>query len=165
MTNENEILIVDDSASDVELTVHTLRKSKLANKIHVAEDGAQALDFLFCRGAYADRSFARPPRVVLLDLKMPRVDGIEVLRAVRGDPRTKAIPVVVLTSSKEQKDLVESYNLGVNAYIQKPVDFDRFREVVEQIGMFWLVVNEPPPLDCFGEERPSLPPARLRSTE
>ena len=149
MTNGNEILIVDDSSSDVELTVHTLRKSKLANTIHVADDGAQALDFLFCRGAYEERSFERPPRVVLLDLKMPKIDGIEVLRAIRADPRTKAIPVVVLTSSKEQRDLVESYNLGVNAYIQKPVEFDRFREVVERIGMFWLVVNEPPPKDCF----------------
>ncbi len=149
MTNGNEILIVDDSPSDVELTVHTLRKSKLANKIHIAEDGVQALDFLFCRGKYADRSFGSPPRVILLDLKMPKVDGIEVLRAIRSDPRTKAIPVVVLTSSKEQRDLMESYNLGVNAYIQKPVEFERFREVVEQIGMFWLVVNEPPPRDCF----------------
>ena len=144
-----EILIVDDNESDVELTVHALRKAKLANEIHIVDDGEQALDFLFCRGAYANRSFSGPPRVVLLDLKMPRVDGIEVLRAVRGDPRTKAIPVVVLTSSKQQKDLVESYNLGVNAYIQKPVEFERFREVIENIGMFWLVVNEPPPKDCF----------------
>ncbi len=127
-----------------------MRAAKLANTIHVVEDGEQALDFLFCRGRYAGRSFDRPPRVVLLDLKMPKVDGIEVLRAVRGDPRTKAIPIVVLTSSKEQHDLVESYNLGVNAYIQKPVDFERFRKVVEQIGLFWLVVNEPPPRDCFG---------------
>jgi two-component system, response regulator len=149
MTDGNEILIVDDSASDVELTIHTLRKSKLANKIEVAEDGAQALDFLFCRGAYAGRSFAHPPRVVLLDLKMPKVDGIAVLRAIRNDSRTRAIPIVVLTSSKEQRDMVESYNLGVNAYIQKPVDFDHFRQVVEHIGMFWLVVNEPPPADCF----------------
>ena len=152
MISGNEILIVDDSASDVELTVHTLRKSKLANKITVAEDGAQALDFLFCRGAYSGRAFEHPPRVVLLDLKMPKVDGIGVLRAIRGDPRTRAIPVVVLTSSKEQRDLVESYNLGVNAYIQKPVEFERYRQVVEQIGMFWLVVNEPPPMDCFGCE-------------
>ena len=144
-----EILIADDSTSDVELTVHSLRKAKLANKIHVVEDGEQALDFLFCRGRYADRSFADPPRVVLLDLKMPKVDGIEVLRAVRGDPRTKAIPIVVLTSSKEQRDIIESYNLGVNAYIQKPVEFERFREFIEHLGMFWLVVNEPPPKDCF----------------
>jgi two-component system response regulator len=145
-----EILIADDSPSDVELAILSLRKAKLANAIHVVEDGERALDFLFCRGPYAGRSFDRPPRVVLLDLKMPKVDGIEVLRAVRGDPRTKAIPIVVLTSSKEQHDIVESYNLGVNAYIQKPVDFSRFAAVIEQIGMFWLVVNEPPPPDCFG---------------
>jgi CheY-like chemotaxis protein len=148
-----EILIVDDSSSDVELTIRALRKAKLANNIRVVTDGEEALDFLFCRGAYGDRAFDHPPRVVLLDLKMPKVDGIEVLRAVRGDPRTKAIPVVVLTSSKEQRDVVESYNLGVNAYIQKPVEFDRFREVVEHIGMFWLVVNQPPPTDCFAEGR------------
>jgi two-component system, response regulator len=148
-----EILIADDSPSDVELTILSLRKSKLANTIQVVEDGQKALDFLFCRSEYAGRSFDRPPRVVLLDLKMPKVDGIEVLRALRGDPRTKAIPVVVLTSSQEQHDLVESYNLGVNAYIQKPVDFSRFAAVVEQIGMFWLVVNEPPPPDCFGVRR------------
>jgi two-component system response regulator len=149
MSNAIEILIVDDSASDVELTVHALRKAKLANEIHIVEDGEQALDFLFCRGRYSARSFSDPPRVVLLDLKMPKVDGIEVLRAVRGDPRTRAIPIVVLTSSKETRDLIESYNLGVNAYIEKPVDFERFREVIEHIGMFWLVVNEPPPKDCF----------------
>jgi len=144
-----EILIADDSESDVELTIHALRKAKLANDIHVVEDGAQALDYLFCRGSYCDRTFANPPRVVLLDLKMPKVDGIEVLKAIRADARTKAIPVVVLTSSNEQRDVVESYNLGVNAYIQKPVDFEHFRQVVENIGMFWLVVNEPPPRDCF----------------
>lgn len=149
MNSGVEILIVDDSPSDVELTILSLRKAKLANAIHVVEDGEQALDFLFCRGAYAARSFRDPPRVVLLDVKMPKVDGIEVLRAVRGDPRTKAIPVVMLTSSKEQHAHIESYNLGVNAYIAKPVDFERFREVVEHIGMFWLVVNEPPPKDCF----------------
>jgi CheY-like chemotaxis protein len=144
-----EILIADDSESDVELTIHALRKAKLANDIHVVEDGAKALDYLFCRGPYVERTFQSPPRVVLLDLKMPKVDGIEVLKAVRADPRTKAIPVVVLTSSNEQRDIVDSYNLGVNAYIQKPVEFESFRQVIEQIGMFWLVVNEPPPRDCF----------------
>jgi CheY-like chemotaxis protein len=149
MNNGVEILIADDSESDVELTVHALRKAKLANSIHIVEDGEQALDYLFCRGTYASRDFLSPPRVVLLDLKMPKIDGIEVLRAIRGDARTRAIPVVVLTSSNEQRDLIESYNLGVNAYIQKPVDFDNFRDVIERIGMFWLVVNEPPPKDCF----------------
>lgn len=147
--NGVEILIADDSSSDVELTVHALRKAKLANRIHIVEDGEQALEFLFCRGRHSGRSFAVPPRVVLLDLKMPKVDGIEVLRAVRADARTKAIPVVVLTSSNEQRDLIESYNLGVNAYIQKPVEFENFRRVIESIGLFWLVVNEPPPKDCF----------------
>lgn len=153
MTTGIEILIVDDSSSDVELTIRALRRAKLANNIQVAEDGAQALDFLFCRGAYADRSFEQPPRVVFLDLKMPKVDGIEVLRAVRADPRTKAIPVVVMTSSREQRDIVESYNLGVSAYIQKPVDFDKFRQFVESAGMFWLVINEPPPKDCFHPQK------------
>src|SRR4029077_7720165 len=104
---------------------------------------------LFCRGNYAGRSFDHPPRLVLLDLKLPKVDGLEVLRAVKTDPRTKSIPVVILTSSKEEKGMVESYKLGVNAYIQKPVDFDQFRQMVEQVGLFWLVVNEPPPSGAF----------------
>jgi CheY-like chemotaxis protein len=149
-TQEIEILLVDDNAPDVELTVRALRRHNLANHIHVAEDGQQALDFLFCREAYGERSFASPPKVVFLDLKMPKVDGIEVLRAIRSDSRTRAIPVVVLTSSKEQRDVVESYKLGVNAYIQKPVDFDKFRGVIEQMGMFWLLVNQPPPREAFG---------------
>jgi two-component system, response regulator len=104
---------------------------------------------VFCRGAYAERSFANPPKVIFLDLKMPKVDGIDVLRAIRGDARTRMIPVVILTSSKEQRDIVEGYKLGVNAYIQKPVDFDEFRRVIEQMGMFWLVVNQPPPRAAF----------------
>jgi len=145
MTAGIEILLADDSTADVELTIRALRRHKLANNIQVAEDGQEALDFVFCRGAHVGRSFADAPKVILLDLKMPKVDGIEVLRAIRSDPRTRAIPVVILTSSKEQRDIVEGYKLGVNAYIQKPVDFDEFRKVVEQIGMFWLVVNEPPP--------------------
>ncbi len=149
MAEEIEILLVDDNASDVELTVRALRRHKLANSIHVAEDGQQALDFVFCRNAHSGRSFAMPPKVIFLDLKMPKVDGIEVLRAIRGDARTKMIPVVILTSSKEQRDVVEGYKLGVNAYIQKPVDFDEFRRVIEQMGMFWLVVNQPPPREAF----------------
>jgi CheY-like chemotaxis protein len=151
VTQQVDILLVDDNASDVELTLRALRRHKLANYIHVAEDGQDALDFIFCRGAYADRSFASPPKVIFLDLKMPKVDGIEVLRAIRGDPRTKAIPVAILTSSKEQRDIVEGYKLGVNAYVQKPVDFDDFQSVIEQIGMFWLVVNQPPPHTAFGD--------------
>jgi two-component system, response regulator len=149
MAQEVEILLVDDNASDVELTVRALRGHKLANSIQVATDGEQALDFVFCRGKYSDRSFATPPKVIFLDLKMPKVDGIEVLRAIRGDNRTKMIPVVILTSSKEQRDIVEGYKLGVNAYIQKPVDFDEFRRAIEQVGMFWLVVNQPPPQAAF----------------
>jgi two-component system, response regulator len=149
MAREVEILLVDDNPSDVELTIHSLRRNSLANKIHVAEDGVQALDFIFCREAFKDRSFSAPPAVVLLDLKLPKIGGLEVLRAIRADERTKAIPVVILTSSAEQRDLIEGYQLGVNAYIQKPVDFDEFRKVIHQIGMFWLVVNQPPPSELF----------------
>src|SRR5712692_9411388 len=146
MNNKHvEILLVDDSPADIELTIHVLRQNQLANEIHIAEDGKEALDFLFCRNAYQDRSFTDPPRVVLLDLKLPKVDGLSVLKAIRGDDRTKAISVVVLTSSKEQKDLVEGYKLGASAYIQKPVDFEQFRRTIKEIGMFWLVVNQPPP--------------------
>ncbi len=150
MPQEVDILLVDDNESDVELTVRALRKHNLANHIHVARDGQDALDFLFCRAAYADRSFDSPPKVILLDLKMPKVDGIEVLRALRGDARTRAIPVAILTSSGEQRDIVEGYRLGVNAYVQKPVDFDAFRSVIEQMGHFWLVINQPPPRAAFG---------------
>jgi CheY-like chemotaxis protein len=150
MPQDVEILLVDDNDSDVELTVRALRRQNLADHIHVAHDGEEALDFLFCRGSYADRSFGNPPKVVFLDLKLPKVDGIEVLRSIRSDPRTRAIPVAILTSSKEQRDIVEGYKLGVNAYVQKPVDFDDFRSVIEQAGMFWLVVNQPPPRAVFG---------------
>src|SRR5713101_6705254 len=146
---EIEILLADDSPSDVELTVRELRRHKLANHIQVAEDGQEALDFIFCRGPFKDRSFAQPPRVILLDLKMPKVDGIEVLRAIRSDERTKAIPVVILTSSKEQRDVIDGYKLGVNAYVQKPVDFDDFRNAIARVGLFWLAVNEPPPAEVF----------------
>jgi two-component system response regulator len=149
MPHEVEILLVDDSAEDVELTILALRRSKLSNEIHVAEDGAEALDFLFCRGPHQDRSFSHPPKLVLLDLKLPKVDGLGVLRAMKGDDRTKAIPVVILTSSKEQRDLIDGYNLGVSAYIQKPVDFDQFSDTIKQIGMFWLLINEPPPDGVF----------------
>jgi len=153
MERDVDILLVDDNPSDVELTIHALRRDNLANQVHVAEDGQEALDFIFCRGSHSDRSFSRPPAVILLDLKMPKVDGLGVLRAIREDERTKAIPVVILTSSAEQRDLIEGYRLGVNAYIQKPVDFDQFREVVQQIGMFWLVTNHPPPPEVFGMAR------------
>ena len=147
--NPPEILIVEDSENDIELTLHALRREKIANKIHVVRDGEEALDFLFCRGAYAGRSFDRPPSVVLLDLKLPKVDGIEVLRQVRSDPRTRPIPVVILTSSREENDVVNGYVMGVNSYIQKPVDFEKFREVVKQLELYWLVVNVPPPTSTF----------------
>jgi two-component system response regulator len=144
-----EILLVEDNPADVELTLHALRKEKLANKIEVVGDGEEALDFLFCRNSFSGRSFDRPPRLVLLDLKLPKVDGMEVLRAIKADPRTRAIPVVILTASKEEKDLVNGYQLGVNAYIQKPVDFEKFRDIVRELGLFWLVVNQPPPAAAF----------------
>ena len=144
MNNEPEILLVEDSQEDVDLTLHTLRREKLANKIFIVRDGEEALDFLFCRGAFVDRSFDHYPKLVLLDLKLPKVNGMQVLKQLKNDPRTKSIPVVILTSSKEERDLVESYNLGANSYIQKPVDFEQFRQTVKQLGLYWLVTNQPP---------------------
>ncbi len=146
---EYEILLIEDDPADAELTVLSLRKERLANRIEITRDGAEALDFLFCRGAYAGRSFERPPRLVLLDLKLPRVSGHEVLRAIKADERTRFIPVVVLTSSNQERDLVECYRLGVNSYLEKPVDFQKFQEVVRQFGMYWLMVNQLPPLAAF----------------
>jgi CheY-like chemotaxis protein len=144
-----DILLVEDNADDAELAVSALRRENLANKITIARDGEEALDFIFCRGPYADRTMKVPPRLILLDLKLPKVDGIEVLRAVKGDPRTKAIPVVIMTSSREERDLVDSYKLGANAYVQKPISFDQFRDVVKELGLFWLVINQAPPPSAF----------------
>ena len=148
-SNEIEILLVEDNEADEELAIHALRTNNLANQIHVARDGEEALDFLFCRGAHNHRGFDRPPRLVLLDLKLPKVDGLEVLRQLKNDPRTKAIPIVILTSSREERDMVNGYQLGVNSYIQKPVDFVQFREIIQQLGLYWLVVNQAPPPQAF----------------
>jgi len=144
MPSEVEILLVEDSQDDVDLTLHTLRRENLANRIMVVRDGEEALDFLFCRGAFADRSFEFPPRLVLLDLKLPKIDGAEVLKQVKSHPRTRVIPVVILTSSKEERDLLNAYDLGANSFIQKPVDFDQFRATVKQLGLYWLVTNQAP---------------------
>ena len=143
-TQPVDILLVEDNQDDVELTLHALRKEKLANNIHVARDGEEALEFLFGNGTHTERSLERPPKLVVLDLKLPKIDGMEVVRKVKSDPRTKTIPVVILTSSKEERDLINSYNLGANSYIQKPVDFDQFRETVKSVGMYWLLINQPP---------------------
>jgi two-component system response regulator len=140
-----EILLVEDNPADVELTLHALRHNNVANRIEVSRDGEEALDFLFCRGKHSGRSANQTPKLVLLDLKLPKVDGIEVLRQLKANPKTKSIPIAVLTTSKERKDLAQCYELGVNSYIQKPVDFDKFREVVKQFALYWLVINTPPP--------------------
>jgi len=141
--NNIEILLVEDNPRDVEMTLRALKKRNLANHVHVAKDGAEALDFLFATGTYVDRNMNKPPKVVLLDLKLPKVSGLEVLKKLKSDERTRTIPVAVLTSSQEEKDMVESYKLGVNSYIVKPVDFDKFVEAIGEIGLYWLLVNKP----------------------
>lgn len=149
MSEAIEILLIEDNPADAELTIHALEKSKLINHIRHLQDGAEALDFLFCRGDYSAREFDTPPRLVLLDLKLPKVDGIGVLEQIKSDTRTKAIPVILLTSSKEERDMATSYRLGVNSYIQKPVNFTEFQDVVRQLGMYWLIVNSKPPASAF----------------
>ncbi len=144
---ETDILLVEDNADDAELAIHALRREHLANHIYIARDGEEALDFLFCRGPFASRSFDHPPKLVLLDLKLPKVDGIEVLKQIKDDPRTRVVPVVIMTSSKEERDLVSSYNLGANSYIQKPVDFDQFRQTVKTVGLYWMVINQRPAMN------------------
>ena len=141
---EVDILLVEDNQDDCELALRALRRERVANNIFIVRDGEQALNFLFCSGAYADRTLDHPPKLVLLDLKLPKVNGMEVLKQVKSDPRTRHIPVVVLTSSKEERDLAASYNLGANSYIQKPVDFEQFRQTVKSTGLYWLVINERP---------------------
>ena len=142
--NHIEILLVEDNPNDVELTLHAFKKQKLANRIQVVRDGAEALDYLFATGEFAGRDINQHPKVILLDLKLPKVSGLEVLERIKADARTRSIPVVVLTSSGEERDIVESYHLGVNSYIRKPVDFEQFTESVRTIGMYWLLLNQPP---------------------
>jgi CheY-like chemotaxis protein len=143
-TTPIEILLVEDNPNDVELALHALAKHHLANRIQVVRDGAEALEFVFCTGTYAQRAGENSPKVILLDLKLPKVDGLEVLRQIKADERTRAIPVVVLTSSREEPDIAESYRLGVNSYIVKPVNFEQFTEAVRQLGLYWLLLNQPP---------------------
>ena len=139
-----EILLVEDNPNDEELTLYALKKNNVTNHIQVVRDGAEALEYLFCAGAYAHREINDPPKVVLLDLKLPKVDGLEVLQQIKADARTRTIPVVVLTSSEEERDIVESYQLGVNSYIEKPVDFEQFIDVVRQLGLYWMLLNKTP---------------------
>lgn len=141
-----EILLVEDNASDEELTIHAFRKYNLSNKLQVVRDGEEALDFIFCRGAFAQRKIENHPKVVLLDIKLPKVDGLEVLRQIREDERTKHIPVVLLTSSQEERDVADGYKFGANSYIVKPVGFEQLTEAIREIGLYWLILNKPPEL-------------------
>jgi two-component system response regulator len=141
---EVEILVVEDDPLDLEMTLRVLQSNHVSNRIEIARDGEEALDFLFCRGAYSGRSREHPPHLILLDLKLPKIDGLEVLREIKGTPETRAFPVVVMTSSAEQRDIIETYQLGVNSYIQKPVDSVQFRQTVKAAGYYWLVVNRSP---------------------
>jgi CheY-like chemotaxis protein len=138
------VLLVEDNPDDEVLALRALKKQHLANEIAVARDGVEALEFLFCEGAYADRNPCELPVVVLLDLKLPKIDGLEVLKRLKEDDRTRRMPVVIMTSSSEEQDIVDSYNLGANSYIRKPVDFNQFTEAVAQLGLYWLVLNEAP---------------------
>ena len=144
MDDNVEILLVEDNPNDVELTLRALKKNNLANNVFVAIDGAQALDFIFHTGAFTGKGVYSHPKIILLDLKLPKVSGIEVIRKIKSDEKTKVIPIIVLTSSEEDKDVAESYGLGVNSYIVKPVDFNKFAKTVADIGLYWLLVNKPP---------------------
>lgn len=139
-----DIVLVEDNKADAELTIRALKKNRIANSLIHLNDGEEAIDFIFCRGAYEKRNIHDIPKLILLDIKMPKIDGIEVLRKIKSDDRTKIVPVVLLTSSKEEKDIVESYHLGVNSYIVKPVDFDSFVKAVSDLGLYWLLLNQPP---------------------
>ena len=142
---KRNILLVEDNPDDVELTIRAFKKNNLLNEIVVAGDGVEALDYLYARGKYSGRDTSNMPAVVLLDLKLPKMNGLEVLKHMRGDELTKLIPVVILTSSKEEQDMINGYKLGANSYIRKPVDFTRFIDAIQQLGIYWLLVNEPPP--------------------
>ncbi|HWR29131.1 MAG TPA: response regulator [Negativicutes bacterium] len=144
MTNQIEILYVEDNPNDLELTLHAFKKNHLANNVLVARDGEEALEFLFGKDSTPDTELCNAPRVILLDLKLPKVSGLEVLQKVKTDPRTRIIPVVVLTSSREERDIIDSYRLGVNSYIVKPVDFEKFVDSMRTLGMYWLLLNQPP---------------------
>jgi two-component system response regulator len=144
MKQEIEVLLVEDNESDAEMTIRALRKNNLANRLLHVKDGAEALDFLFCEGEYSGRRIEHIPKVILLDLKMPKINGKEVLQKIKSDDRTKKIPVVVLTSSKEDPDIQECYNLGVNGYVVKPVEFDEFHKAISELGLYWMIVNQPP---------------------
>lgn len=144
MSEGMEILLVEDNPNDVKLAIRAFQKHSFANRIHVVRDGAEALEFLFARGRYAERGTEKPPGLVLLDLKLPLLDGIEVLREIKSQPATRRIPVVMMTSSSEEQDMVESYDLGVNSYIIKPVDFDQFVDAVQTLGYYWILMNQLP---------------------
>ncbi|WP_445632684.1 Two-component system response regulator [Nostoc sp. DSM 114161] len=138
------ILLVEDNPTDAELTIRALRRARIGNQIQLLKDGAAALDFIFCQGEYAHRTITNQPKVILLDLKLPKVSGLEVLRQIKSDPRTQKIPIVVLTSSAEDRDMIESYQFGVNSYIVKPVDFEQFNQAVQQLGFYWVLFNQLP---------------------
>jgi two-component system response regulator len=139
-----DVLLVEDNQQDAELTIRSLKKHKLANNVSVVEDGAEALDFVFCRGKFGQRDINHPPKVIFLDLKLPRVGGLEVLRAIKQDARTRSVPVVVVTSSREDPDVKAAYELGANSYVVKPVDFESFTEAIGNLGLYWLLINQPP---------------------
>jgi two-component system response regulator len=145
MYEETEILLVEDDPKDARLAMRELQVDKPNLLIQLVRDGEEALDFLFCRGTYSDRSPARPPKLILLDLKLPKIDGLQVLREIKNNPQMRAIPVVALTSSREENDRIESYRLGVNSYVQKPVNFEEFRRTIRTVGLYWLNINQPPP--------------------
>jgi len=154
LEDKRAILLVEDDPRDLRLTIRELQSANASGRIEVARDGEEALDYLFCRGTYSSRSPQDLPKLVLLDLKLPKVDGLQVLREMKTQPETRAIPVVALTSSREERDMVESYRLGVNSYVQKPVDFELFRKTIQTLGFYWLAINQPPPRATipFGED-------------